>query len=163
MAGDLEKTSLIQSVIRLMDISISDGSNLETLKSILALLCLLSITTENQTVTVRESQNINSNTSPLQKILNQLSGGTSDNSNSPSPDMLMTLLPLLNNSQVKNKLSQLNPATIAAIVGMMNNMGGKQEPGPHKEASPPQQPSEPSAALTSLSEKNAGLDWTKKV
>jgi len=53
---------------------------------------------------------------PLQKLLGELGKGESG----PSADTLMSLLPLLNSPQIKSKL---NPTTIAAILGLVNNFG----------------------------------------
>lgn len=52
-----------------------------------------------------------------------------DNEPSSSQDMLATLLPLLNNPQVKSKLT---PSNISMIMGLLNNWGNPGVEKPNK-------------------------------
>lgn len=111
--------TLFQSVIKMID-SLSTTGNYDTIINVLSLLCLLSILNKNtgQAVPASPPSTINQNDNPLQKILGELTKG---GGGLGSPDMLMTLLPLLNNPQIKSKL---NPTNIASVMGMINNLGG---------------------------------------
>lgn len=111
--------TLFQSVIKMID-SLSTTGNYDTIINVLSLLCLLSILNKNtgQAVPASLPSTINQNDNPLQKILGELTKG---GGGLGSPDMLMTLLPLLNNPQIKSKL---NPTNIASVMGMINNLGG---------------------------------------
>jgi hypothetical protein len=107
--------TLLHSVIRIMDTLTNDTTHYDTLISVLSLLCILSIVnrTQNKAITMPTS---NTNDNPIQKIIGQLTKGDDTN----APDMLMSLLPLLNNPQVKSKL---NPANISSILGLINTLG----------------------------------------
>lgn len=133
MTTTSDKTFL-QSVIRMMDTLAASG-NYDTIGHLLSLLCLFSILNQGGATSaaapVQQSQQ--SGVNPLQKLLGDLTGGAlaaPSGAGSPlggllgalgSPDMLMSLLPLLNNPQLKAKL---NPANIASVMGMLNNLGG---------------------------------------
>lgn len=111
--------TLLQSVIKMID-SLSTTGNYDAIINVLSLLCLLSILNKNtgEAVSASPSSTLNQNDNPIQKILGELTKG---GGGLASPDMLMTLLPLLNNPQIKSKL---NPANIASVMGMINNLGG---------------------------------------
>jgi len=111
--------TLFQSVIKMID-SLSTTGNYDTIINVLSLLCLLSILNKNtEQVAISSTPSIISqNDNPIQKILGELTKG---GGGLGSPDMLMTLLPLLNNPQIKSKL---NPTNIASVMGMINNLGG---------------------------------------
>jgi hypothetical protein len=111
--------TLFQSVIKMID-SLSTTGNYDTIINVLSLLCLLSILNKNtdQISNALPTSTISQNDNPIQKILGELTKGGGGGLG--SPDMLMTLLPLLNNPQIKSKL---NPTNIASVMGMINNLG----------------------------------------
>lgn len=125
MPNDTENngsSTLLSSVIRLLDSNISAGSGLDNLITVLSLLCLISIVSRNQTVNQpSQIQSTANNSNPLHKLLGDLTKGISNDGGGLSPDSLMSLLPLLNNPQLKSKL---NPGTIGSVLGLLNNMGG---------------------------------------
>jgi len=152
--------TLFQSVIKMID-SLSSTGNYDTIINVLSLLCLLSILNKNtgQAVPASPPSTINQNDNPIQKILGELTKG---GGGLGSPDMLMTLLPLLNNPQIKSKL---NPTNIASVMGMINNLGGintnntkvdTPKNKPEKEEPPPDIPQ-----VAPLEEKNKLEDETK--
>ncbi|MDF2565825.1 MAG: hypothetical protein K0Q53_2229 [Massilibacillus sp.] len=116
--------TLFQSVIKMID-SLSTTGNYDTIINVLSLLCLLSILNKNtgQVSNALPTSTISQNDNPIQKILGELTKG--GGAGLGSPDMLMTLLPLLNNPQIKSKL---NPTNIASVMGMINNLGGINPP-----------------------------------
>lgn len=123
MPADNFDKGLLHTATRALDAAVSDGAGYDSLINVLSLMCLISILNRNHSVPQQASLPASSN--PLQKLIGELSKGDGG----PSPDALMSLLPLLNNPQVKSKM---NPGTIAAIMGLLNNFGGsgneKQEP-----------------------------------
>lgn len=135
---------LFQSVIKMID-NLSTAGNYDTIVHILSLLCLLSISnnTANQTIISSTPPMNQSNDNPIQKLLGDLTKGSNGLG---SPDMLMSLLPLLNNPQIKSKI---NPTSIASVMGIINNLGNVTSPkedtiktktekeSPPEEASPP--------------------------
>ncbi|WP_110956202.1 hypothetical protein [Anaerosinus massiliensis] len=114
---------LFQSVIKMID-SLSTAGNYDTIVHILSLLCLLSISnnTANQTIISSTPPMNQSNDNPIQKLLGDLTKG---GNGLGSPDMLMSLLPLLNNPQIKSKI---NPTSIASVMGIINNLGNVTSP-----------------------------------
>lgn len=118
MANEIADKSLLQSVTRLLDSLSQEGSNYDTLINILSLLCLFAILNRSQNVRVPMQNASSGSESPLQKILSEVTKG---DGSSPSPDLLMSLLPLLNSPQVKSKL---NASNISAVLGLINNLGG---------------------------------------
>lgn len=119
MQNETSDRTLIQSITRIVDHLVMDGSNYDLLISILSLLCLVSILTRSQPAMVSQGNPPQVATAnPLQKVLGELSKG---DGNGPSPDLLMTLLPLLNNPQLKAKM---NPSNMAAIFSLLNNFSG---------------------------------------
>lgn len=128
--------TLFQSVIKMIDALAASG-NYNTIIHILSLLCLFSVL--NQTplqqqpsLPAADENAVSDN--PLQKLLGSLmktDGGSAAPGASPlsgalgaalgSPDLLGSLLPLLGNPQIKSKI---NPANIASVMGMINNLGG---------------------------------------
>ena len=127
MPNEGSNKSLLQTILNMVDTIAHEGSSYDTLINVLSLLCLLSILNRLQPPTLspisQTPQSSTAVTNPLQKIIGDLTK-TLDGSGGgggPSPDMLMSLLPLLNNPQIKSKL---NPANISNILGLMNNLGG---------------------------------------
>ncbi len=117
---------LLQTIITMIDTLSHENNGYDTLITILSLLSLLSILNRLQPPTlspILQSPQPSTATNPLQKILGDLTKNMdgSGGGGGPSPDMLMSLLPLLNNPQIKSKL---NPANISNILGLMNNLGG---------------------------------------
>lgn len=137
MPNESPNSSLLQTVTHLIATTINEGNGYDTLIQILSLLCLIQILTRTQPATgIPTSQNIPqaSSTNPLQKILGELTKSGDPSGGGPSPDLLMSLLPLLNNPQVKSKL---NPANISNILGLMNNLGGSNNNDKPEKKEPP--------------------------
>lgn len=156
MPNESSNRSLLQTIITMIDTLIHEGNGYDTLINILSLLCLLSILNRLQPPAlppISQTSQPTATTNPLQKILGDLTKGMDGSgSGGPSPDMLMSLLPLLNNPQVKSKL---NPANISNILGLMNNLGGTsgndkpESPKPEKtEKNEKKEKKEPPAAVT---------------
>ncbi|SFM23347.1 hypothetical protein [Pelosinus propionicus] len=149
--------TLFQSIAHMIDNVANEGTGYDTLIHLLSLLCILHILNRTQPMAtapmIQNSSTIaaNNSTNPLHKLLGELtkSSGVGDGGGGgPTPDMLMSLLPLLNNPQIKSKL---NPANISSILGVLGNLGvggnsDKQE-GNKIEKSEKKDP--PAAAVTS--------------
>jgi len=122
-----------------------EGTGYDTLIHVLSLLCILNILNRTQPSTaapIIQNSPTNNTTNPLHKLLGELTkGGADGGGGGPSPDMLMTLLPLLNNPQIKSKL---NPANISSILGVLGNLGGNNDKSEKTEKKDP-----PAAAVTS--------------
>lgn len=155
MSGDTPDKSLLQVVSRVIDTLTTDTKSYDTLISVLSLVCLVTILNRNQSQAMPVSTPIASG-NPLQKILGELTKGDGGGSGGPSPDMLMSLLPLINSPQLKSKL---NPSNIATIMSLVNSLGGgstdksdsaKQEKVSAKAESKPEDT--PAAAVTASSE-----------
>jgi len=145
--------TLLQSITHMIDSAANEGTGYDTLIHILSLLCILHILNRTQPSTAAPIiQNSPATpptpTNPLHKLLGELTKGGGDGGGGPSPDMLMSLLPLLNNPQIKAKL---NPANISSILGVLGNLGGgnndKSEEG--KKAEKIEKKDPPAAAVTS--------------
>lgn len=116
-AANSEK-SLMQVITQIIDTLTNDEKNYDAIVNILSLICLITILNRNKSQPLA----INTVTSnPLQKLLGELAKGTDNHSGGPSPDILMSFLPLLNSPQLKSKL---NPSNIAAIMSLINGMNG---------------------------------------
>lgn len=118
MPADNFDKGLLNTASRMLDIAVSEGIGYDNLINVLSLMCLLSILNRNQPVPQQASVPAPAPGNPLQKLIGDLSKG---DAGGLSPDTLMSLLPLLNSPQLKSKI---NPGTIAAMMGMLNNMGG---------------------------------------
>lgn len=111
--------SLPHAILRMLETVLTGGMTFDTLTNILALLCLVNILQRSQPAPAIASpppantQNAN----PLHRVL----GDLMKNEGGGSGDMLGTLLPLLNNPQIKSKLT---PGNIATVLGLMNTLGG---------------------------------------
>jgi hypothetical protein len=148
-------STLLQSITHMIDSAANEGTGYDTLIHILSLLCILHILNRTQPSTAAPvTQNPPAAapapanpTNPLHKLLGELTKGGGDGGGGPSPDMLMSLLPLLNSPQVKSKL---NPANISSILGLLGNLGGgnntKSEEG---KAEKIEKKDPPAAAVTS--------------
>ncbi|WP_371370714.1 hypothetical protein [Sporomusa aerivorans] len=117
---NIGSSSLLHSITRMLDASVSAGTGIDSLITVLSLLCLFSITSRNQPVNVPQQNQPAANSNPLHKLLGDLTKGAEGGGGLP-PDALMSLLPLLNSPQLKSKL---NPSTIGSVLGLLNNLGG---------------------------------------
>lgn len=117
--GTPDKT-LLQSIIRILDTTSSEGSY-DTLINVLSLLCIITILNKNQTQAAQPVSTPSAAGSPIQKLLGELTKGDGGGNGGPSMDTLMSLLPLLNSPQLKSKL---NPANMSSILGLINSLGG---------------------------------------
>lgn len=154
---------LLQSVARMLETASNENSGYEVLIDVLSLLCILSILNRSQGILVPSQITPNTTVTAasqpnalLQKALSDLN----KSEGGPSPDMLTTLLPLLNNPQIKSKL---NPSNIASILSMVNSLssGGseKHESNKHDLADKPAKENKseittesPAASLTATSQ-----------
>jgi len=152
--------SLLRSVTRLLDLTTNEGANFDSLIPVLSLVCLVSILNRSQTSAAPQVTSASA-ANPLQKLLSDLGKGEGG----LGPDTLMSLLPLLNNPQLKSKI---NPTTISAVLGLMNNLGDKSDkseikqekhdkserpekaPDKSEEQCDPKRSAPPAAAITSL-------------
>lgn len=125
--------SLFQSVVNMVDHLAANG-NYEMLENLLSLLCLFSILNRNQSQQTSPAAAPANAGSPLQKLLGELTKGGDGGGLGGlgslggllggalgSPDMISTLLPLLNSPQLKSKL---NPGNLSSIMGIINNLSG---------------------------------------
>lgn len=123
----MSDVNFTQAMTRIINNAVNNSSDNDTLVTVLSLTCLLSILNRNQ---AEGAQNIVQNTgSPtasntLQKILSELTKG---DDSGPSPDLLMSLLPLLNSPQIKSKI---NPSNMAAMFSLLNGLGGDKNDKP---------------------------------
>lgn len=154
MSADTPDKSLLQVVSRVIETLTTDSRSYDTLISVLSLICLVSILNRNQSQSSQTTAPMTGN--PLQKILGELTKG--DGGGGPSPDMLMSLLPLINSPQLKSKL---NPSNIATIMSLVNSLGGSgtdksESIKPEKASQKPEtRPSEtPAAAVTASADIN---------
>jgi len=151
MPNESPNNFLLQTVNNMITNITNEGKGYDTLINILSLLCLLLILNRTQSSIVAPLlQNIPvaPSTNPLQKILGELTKSTDGSGGGASPDMLMSLLPLLNNPQVKSKL---NPANISSILGLLSNFsGGANSDKPEvTKTDKPEKKDPPAAAATS--------------
>lgn len=167
MPNDSPNNSLLQTVTQMLNTIVSEGAGYDTLFNVLSLLCLLLILNRTQPVAPTSMSQLSPPTNsanPLQKIIGDLTknlDGTGGGG--PSPDMLMSLLPLLNSPQIKAKL---NPANISNILGLMNNLGGggssdRKEPPAAGTTSAAAQPPTPTTNVQEIEKKELGrsLNW----
>jgi len=120
MSNETSDRSLLQSVTRILDTLTANSTNYDTAINLLSLLCLIAILNRSQGAGSAATGSLPaaSGENPLQKLLGELTKG---DGSGPSPDLLMSLLPLLNNPQLKAKLGGGN---MSAILGLINNLGG---------------------------------------
>lgn len=115
---------LMQSVTRMLESAV-EGGGYDSLINVLSLICLVSILSRGQGAVPAQATPVAGGVSPLHKLLGDLAKGEGG----LGPETLVSLLPLLNNPQIKSKL---NPATIGAVMGMLGNMGDKGDKGEQK-------------------------------
>jgi len=166
MPNESPNNSLLQTVTHMVNNIANEGNGYDTLINVLSLLCLFLILNRTQSSAAPLSHNIPQSispttpTNPLQKILGELTKSTDGSAGGPSPDMLMSLLPLLNNPQVKSKL---NPANISNILGMLSNFGGgssNDKPEVTKTDKPDKKEPPAAAVTSSLAENPTHVDVT---
>ena len=149
MPNESSNNSLLQTIAHMIDTAANEGTGYDPLIHVLSLLCILHILHRTQPSTaapLTQSESVPNATNPLHKILGELTKN-SDGAGGASPDMLMTLLPLLNNPQIKSKL---NPTNITNILGLLSNLGGgnaDKSQGTKQDKSEKKDP--PAAAVTS--------------
>lgn len=165
-----DKNPLLALAMRLTDQSLDQKLNSETLVEILTLLCLISLFQRHTKPSEPEpAQPSPAPTQPgIPKVLTDLLKSTGNSDQGPSPDLMMSLLPLLNSPQVKQKL---NPANITSLLGLLQGLGNgnssnsapEKNEASTKEAS--NQPEPPAAALSSAQRQAEGdkgsryLNW----
>jgi hypothetical protein len=149
MPNENSNNSLLQTIAHMIDTIANEGTGYDPLIHVLSLLCILHILNRTQSSTAApslQSPSVSNTTNPLHKILADLTK-SSDGGGGPSPDMLMSLLPLLNNPQIKSKL---NPANLTSILGLLNNLGGGgNEKSEGNKADKTDKKEPPAAAVTS--------------
>jgi hypothetical protein len=160
MPNDSPNT-LLQSITHMIDSIANEGTGYDTLIHILSLLCILHILNRTQPSTaapsIQNNSTANTAANPLHKLLGELTKGGGDGGGGgggPSPDMLMTLLPLLNNPQIKSKL---NPANISSILGLLGNLGGGSSDKAEGGKAEKTEKKDPSAAAVTSSLANSSL------
>jgi len=123
MSNGTPDKSLLQSITRIVDSIASEGLGYDHLINILSLLCIITILNRNLTPAgqyAAQPTAASSAGNPLQRLLSELTK-SDGGGGGPSPDTLMSLLPLLNSPQLKSKL---NPSNMATILGLINSLGG---------------------------------------
>ncbi len=118
-----DKLLLRQTITNVINSLASNGSDPDTIISVLSLACLFFILNRGQTLAANTSSSPPANEvagGGIQKILGELTKNASGGGQ-PAPDALASLLPLLNSPQLKSKLT---PGNIAAILGLVNSLGG---------------------------------------
>ena len=161
MSNDQSDKTMLQSITQLINSIGNQGISCDVIVQILSLLCLFCIVNRSQGTLNSISTSIpNASTSPLQKLVGDLM--KKDGETSPPPDMLATLLPLLNNPQVKSKLT---PTNIGMIMNLVSTLGSSNQEKFDKPESPPHNtPPSPGATSTIVSdtEKDAKSEQEKK-
>lgn len=104
--------SIWNSFARLTEKLISDGASYDTLINILTLFCLIFVLQRNSQPAAA---------APAAGGIGKLLGELAKGDGGPSPEALMSLLPLLNSPQMKSKL---NPTTLATVLGLLNSVSG---------------------------------------
>jgi hypothetical protein len=152
-----ESQSFLPIIARLLESAVTDGKDYEPIIDLLSLLCLMTIVSHSHRQE-KHTPNLSAAPSPaspaaagnsLQDTLAHLLKSAPAGGNSgPGPESLMTLLPLLNNPQIKAKMT---PANMAAIMGLLNHMGAGSSDNKKAEppaSSPPPESAAPPAATT---------------
>lgn len=153
-----ESQSFLPIIARLLESAVTDGKGYEPIIDLLSLLCLTTIVSHSHR---QEERTPNFSAAPapstpsasagnsLQDTLaNLLKAAPASGSSGPGPgpETLMTLLPLLNNPQIKAKMT---PANMAAIMGLLNHMGAGSSDSKKADttasAPPPESPAPPAA------------------
>lgn len=111
-------SDVMQTMTRIINSAAANTADNDTLITLLSLTCLFSILNRNQSKVVVQNATTNPSSNPLQRVLSEITKG---DENGPSPDLLMSLLPLLNSPQIKSKI---NPTNIATLFGLLNGLSG---------------------------------------
>lgn len=123
--------SLLQTILSLLDVLSSHKTEGQSWIHLLSLLCIFTILNQphQSTANTPSAQPTN----PLQKLLGDLSKGASQGGGLGGADTLLSLLPLLNNPQIKSKL---NPTNIAAMMNVVQNLTNGTSSPPTKSTAP---------------------------
>lgn len=118
MSGENQDSnqSIMLHIARLLEAAFTNTISYDTLITLLSLLCIFSVLNKNSSIPVVKSAATSPTANSVQKMLGDIMKGDG----APGPEALMALLPLLNNPQLKSKL---NPATLSAMLSLMNNLG----------------------------------------
>lgn len=152
----IESQSFLPLIARMFESAVADGKGYDQIIDLLSLLCLITIVTrpQNQVGIAQTLSAITPSTpSPaastepdnsLQKTLTDLlkNVNSGNNGGGSGSDTLMSLLPLLNNPQIKSKM---NPTNMAAIMGLLGNMGSGNSDSKKPTAAAPQHAPEAAA------------------
>ncbi len=133
--------SLLQTILSLLDVLSSHKTEGQSWIHLLSLLCIFTILNQPPANTTSSAQPAN----PLQKLLGDLTKGTSQGGGLGGADTLLSLLPLLNSPQIKSKL---NPNSIAAMMNVVQGLTGGTAPTPAKTAPPSSEPQPTAATAT---------------
>ena len=128
--------SFLQTILSLLDVLSSHKTEGRSWIHLLSLLCIFTILNQPEqspASTASSTQSAN----PLQKLLGDLTKGASQGGGLGGADTLLSLLPLLNNPQIKSKL---NPNNIAAMMNVVQSLAGTATPTPAKNTAPEPQP-----------------------
>ena len=120
MAADTPHSSgpLPQTVTMHIENHLQQGPHTyDALITVMSLTCLLSILSHAFDNTQTQSRPVAAPVNNMQKLLTDLV--KSEGGGHGTPEALMTLLPLLNSPQLKNKL---NPATLTSLLGLLSNL-----------------------------------------
>lgn len=121
--------SLLQTILSLLDVLSSHKTEGQSWIHLLSLLCIFTILNQPSPSPAAASPSAN----PLQKLLGDLVKGAGSGGGGAigagGADTLLSLLPLLNNPQLKSKL---NPANIAAVMNIVQNLTGSAPPSANK-------------------------------
>ena len=120
---------LLQTILSLLDVLSSHKTEGQSWIHLLSLLCIFTILNQPPANTASSPQPAN----PLQKLLGDLTKGSSQGGSSGGADTLLSLLPLLNNPQIKSKL---NPANIASMMNIVQSLTNGVSPSPAKSTPP---------------------------
>lgn len=132
--------SLLSTILTLLDVLSSHKSEGKSWIHLLALLCIFAIVSQETTSSNPQTSPAN----PLQGLIGDLLKGSAPtkSTDATGSNMLMSLLPLLNSPQIKSKL---NPANIAAVMNVVQNLSVPQAP-PASEKPPQTAPTPPPVA-----------------
>lgn len=110
--------SFFQTILTLLDVLSSHKTEGRSWIHLLSLLCIFTILQQESTTDPAPHPTTGN---PLQNLLGDLLKSTSPakSNDTPTTNTLLSLLPLLNSPQIKSKL---NPANIAAVMNVVQNL-----------------------------------------
>lgn len=135
--------SLLQTILTLLDVLSSHKTEGKSWIHLLSLLCIFSILDQiNTAAPVHQSASAN----PLQNLLSDLLKGNTNakSADTPAPNALLSLLPLLNSPQLKSKL---NSANLAAVMNVVQGLTAAVPLTNEKPAKSTESPTAPTAPL----------------